>query len=408
MLNRLKRPKFFCGVDIGASSVKAALVHVRDEHNLDLLGVFEVPAKGFKDASVNDLTELADCIQLVVKGVSQKCAVNVTSVHLGIDGECLQVRRSSAVLPLVDTGTKVISRSDVRKVNHQARLLGTGLEEEVLHDVPQFYKVDDANVATNPIGLFGRKLESHLLLFLVNANRLRNMVKAVHQAGYEVGRVSLSAWAASVVGLEEALKRQGCVLVDIGSNLTTVLFFKNNILGDVQSVPWGGQYLTQSLAERLNLAADLAEDIKRTHAVASVAVPAAGGDILVKRDKGYLPVRREAVCEAVNWEVENLLTHLETVIHSSPLFHDLNGGVVVVGGGALLPGLMERIEARLRMPVRMGTTKGLNNAALFSSAIGLAQLGYMNNLQQTVDFKTPGEVKHKLIERVRELCQEYF
>jgi len=401
------RVKYFCGLDLGVFGIKACLVKAQDEQNLDLLGVREARSTGFKDASVSDLTELAESVERLVNGLCRKSGVKAPVVHLGISGECLHVRRSSAVVPLVDSGTKVISRADVRKVDHQARLLGTGLDEEAVHYFPQFYKVDDANMAINAVGLYGRKLESNLLLVLANTNRLRNMIKAVHQAGFEVGRVSSSSFAASGVALTPQLKNQGCVLVDIGANMTSVLFFKNGILGDIQSIPWGGHYLTQGLAERLSLSMDLAEDIKKTHAVAS-ANAVQSGEILVKREKDYLPIRREAVCEAVNWEVENLLTHLETVIKGSPLFHEINSGIVMVGGGSLLSGLMERIEARLSMPVSMGATKGLNNAALFAGSIGLAQMAYAQNLKETIDLKTPGDWKNKIFERVQELCQEYF
>ena len=408
MLKTMARTKYFCGLDIGVYSIKACLVKAADEQNLDLLGVLEIPTIGFKDASVSDLTELADGISRAVNGVCQKFSVKVSSVHLGISSEALNVRRSSAVIPLVDSGTKVINRSDIKKVDHQAKLLGTGLEEEAIHYIPLSYRVDDVHIATNPFGLYGRKLESNLLLLLINSNRLRNIVKSIHQAGFEVANVSLSSFAASSVAIDDGLKNQGCVLVDIGANMTTVLFFKDGMLGDIQSIPWGGHYLTQSLAERLSLAIDLAEDIKKAHAVASNQTVPETGEILIKREKDYLPIRKEAVCAAVNWEVENLLTHLETVIQGSPLFHEINGGVVMVGGGSLLPGLMERIEGRLKMPVSLGVTKGLNHAALFAGAIGLAQKSLERNLQDTVDFKTPLDIKNKIFDRVRELCQEYF
>ena len=409
-----RRSAYFCGLDLGVHGVKASLINARDEQNLDLLGVFEARSTGFKSGSVSDLSELADCVSRAVNGACQKCTVKVQTVHLGISSQCVDLRRSCAVVPLVDAGAKVIGRGDIKKVDHQAKLLGTGLEEDIIHDFPQAYKVDDVNAANNPIGLYGRKLESNMLLLLANTNRLRNLVKSVHQAGFEVGRVSLSSFAASHVALDTALKNQGCILIDIGADMTSALFFKNGALGDIQFLPWGGHYLTQSLAERLGLAVDLAEDIKKTHAVAFAgavkenAGPGSSGEILIKREKDYLPIRRAAVCEAVNWEVENLLAHVETVVKGSPLFHDINSGVVIVGGGALLPGLMERIEARLNMPVAMGAAKGLNNAALFAGAIGLAQMSYVKSARESFDLKTPGDWKNRIVDRARELCQEYF
>ncbi len=408
MFKKVVQAKYFCGVDIGVSCVKAALVKAQDEKNMDLLGVAEIPSTGFKDASVSDLSELAECIARAVRAVTVKNRVHISTIHLGMSAEYLTVRHSSAVMPLIDTGSKVISRADIKKVDGQARLLGTALDEEIVHDFPQSYKVDDVNVASNPLGLYGRKIESNLLLLLVNANRMRNLIKAVHQAGFEVSKVSLSSYAASLISVEETLRNQGCVLVDIGSNTTTVLFFKSGILGDIQSIPWGGNYLTQSLAERLGIASDLAEDIKKVHAVATSNASKETGEILVKRERGFLPIRKEAVCEAVNWEVENLLTHLEAVIKGSPLFYEINSGVVMIGGGALMPGLMERIEGRLKMPVSLGVTKGLNQAALYAGAIGLAQMSYQKSRKETLDLRMPLDMKNKVVERVKELCQEYF
>ena len=408
MLKQVRRLKYFCGIDIGVTKIKAALIKVVDQDHLDLLGVFEVPTAGLMNASVSDLTELAESIRRAVDGVCVKNRIKVNSVHVGLSAEYFTIRHASAVIPLIDTGSKVITRGDVKKVDAQAKLLGTGLEEEIVHDFPQHYKVDDANVATNPLGLWGRKLESNLLILLVNANRLRNVIKAVHQAGFEVDRVSLSCYAASMIAIEEGMRNQGCVCVDIGTHTTTVLFYRAGVLCDMLSIPWGGHYITQSLAERLGVALDLAEDLKKVHATVTGQANKDPGEILIKREKGYMPIRREQVVESVNWEVENFLTHLEAVIKGSPLFYDINGGVVMVGGASLLPGLMERIEHRLKMPVSLGNTKGLSQAALFMAAIGLGQLSYMKNKKETVDMGLPMEMKHRFVERFKELCQEYF
>jgi len=404
------QPQYFCGLDLGTHTMKASIVCAKDEENLDLLGVYETRATGFKEASISDITELAECIQRTVQGVMQKTGIKIHAVQLGVSGSFLSTRRTSAVIPLIDTGTKVISKFDLRKVDGQAKLLGVNLEEEIIHDFPQWYKIDDINTSINPTGLIGRKIESSLLLLTANSLRVRNLTKAVHQAGFEVNSVAFSGYAASDVAIDSADKENGCALVDIGANITSLIFFKNGIVGDVQFIPWGGNYVTQSIAERLSLTIDLAEEIKKTHAVASRANPKEmTGEILVKREKGYLPIRRESVCEAVNWEIENFLTHLETVVKGSFLYHHLNKGLVMVGGGSLLPGAIERIEERINTPVRMGAaTPGLNNAAVYAASIGLGRMHYLKKKQEAIGIKTPLNFKDKIVNSVKELCQEYF
>ncbi len=410
MFKKNEQLQYFCGLDLGTHTMKASIVRAKDEDNLDLLGVFETRATGFKEASISDITELADCIQRTVQGVMRKTGIKVHAVQMGVSGSFLTTRRSSAVIPLIDSGTKVISKFDLRKVVAQAKLLGVSLEEEIIHDFPQWYKVDDINTSINPAGLIGRKIETNLLLLTANGLRVRNLTKAVHQAGFEVNSVAFCGYAASEVAVDKADKALGCALVDIGANITSVIFFKDGIVGDVQFIPWGGNYVTQAIAERLSLTVDLAEEIKKTHAVASRTNPTeVAGEILVKRDKGYIPIRRESVIEAVNWEMENFLTHMETVVKGSHLYHQLNKGIVMVGGGSLLPGAIERIEERVNMAVRMGAaTPGLNNASVYAASIGLGRMHYLKKKEETIGIKTPLNFKDKIVSSVKELCQEYF
>ncbi len=407
MFKRFARWTHFCGLDLGYGSIKASLLRCKDEQNLDLLGVYETPALGLRDHAVSDLTELSETVRRAIDGVASKAMVKVERVYLGIGGELLTSRRSNALIPLIDTGTKVISAADVRKVIHQANLLGLGLEEEIIHDIPQYYKVDDINQALNPIGLLGRKLEVHTLLLAASGSRVRNITKAVHQAGFDVESVSFSSLCAADVVLEASQKQRGVVLMDVGSNMTNVLFFHEGHLADVQFIPWGGQYVTQSLSERLSLTTDLAEEIKKTHAVASQNNNS--GEILIKREKGYMPVSRSAVCDAVNWEIENFLVHVETVIKGSVLYHQMTDGIVMAGAGGLLPGLMERIEGRTNLTVRMGVaTKGLNNSSIFASSIGLAHRGMSRHNSRIIDLKSAAATKQKIWQRLNDLAQEYF
>jgi cell division protein FtsA len=410
MFKKMGPSQYFCGLDIGSHIMKASIVRAKDENNLDLLGVFETRVSGFNEASISDITVLSECIQRAVQGVMRKTGIRINAVQLGIGGSYLTSRRSSALIPLVESGTKVISKFDLRKVEAQAKLLGVNLDEVIIHDFPQWYKVDDVNTSLNPMGLIGRKIESSLLILTANGLRMRNLTKAVHQAGFEVNSVAFSGYAASDVAVDKVDKTLGCALVDIGANITSVIFFKDGIVGDVQFIPWGGNFVTQSIAERLSLTVDIAEEIKKTHAVASRTYPKeVTGEILVKREKGFIPVRRESVCEAVNWEIENFLTHLETVVKGSHLYHQLNKGIVMAGGGSLLPGVIERIEEQINTTVRMGAaTPGLNNSAVYAASIGLGRINYLKRKEEAFGIKTPLSFKNKIVNSVKELCQEYF
>jgi len=134
----------------------------------------------------------------------------------------------------LNRGSKIISGRDVKKLNKHARLIGIKVEEELLHDLPQCYQVDDVSQAMNPLGLYGRKLGVRSLLVLTNVNRFRNIIKAINQAGFEVANFYFSSYASAGISLTDADRQDGAALVDIGSKITSVLVFHEGILNDLR------------------------------------------------------------------------------------------------------------------------------------------------------------------------------
>jgi cell division protein FtsA len=412
MLPRMTKEKIYCGLDIGSQRIKAAMIRARSLDDLELLGVYEMPTAGFKQSSVQDLGEFSECIFRTVTGLTRKIGVNLQTVQLGVGGDLVASRRSHTVIPLVDRGSKVIVNNDVKRINRQAQLLGIKMEEEVLHDFPQYYKVDDVNTALNPIGLYGRKLEVGLLLILSEISRMNNIIKAVNQAGFEAANLFFNSFAAASVTLNAKMKNEGCVFVDLGAASSNVLIFKDGLLKHLARLSWGGERLTRSIAKTLNLSFDLAEDIKKSYATVLNADDGPDEEILVKKEDGYMPVKKNLIFEAIDPEIQGLITELTGIIQKSGVGDQLNAGIIMVGGTSLLTGLIERIESGTHFPVSMGkisvSGRTIGSAALFASAIGLASEGFSEEYKRKILSNGRGTRVRGLVDKIKDLYQEYF
>lgn len=408
------RERYYCGLDIGSQRIKAGILKIKDIHTMELIGVYERKTEGLKNASVSDLGELSECIHGTVHTLMKKTGIKLKEVQLGVGGELVDIRESRAVIPLIDRGSKIITATDIKKVNRQAHLLGLNVEEEVLHDLPQYYLVDDVDVALNPHGLYGRRLGIHSFMIIVNVNRIRNMMRAVHQAGYDVAHVFFSSYAASEIALNDQERLEGCILIDIGSQSTRLLIFKEGHLKYFRKISSGGDACTHRIAQQLNLPFDLAEEIKKSYASVLSTEQDHAEEILVKRENAYVPIQRGSIYQAIEPEIESFLEGLQTVIHESGLSEHMNRGVVMIGGGSLLSGMMERISQRTSHAVRLGkiniaAKRSLGNAALFSPVVGLARSGFKKSFKYTFSSHNnhPRWGGH-MIQRVKELYQEYF
>ena len=413
MLSKMMSEKYYCGIDIGTQNIKAGILKIKDPTDMELIGAYEHQCYGFKDNAVSDLTEFSECIHHTIQELTKKSGIKFRQVQIGLGGAMIETRQSNTVIPLIDRGNKVITRRDIKKLNNNARLLGVKIEEEILHDLPQYYKVDDVNSALNPIGLYGRKLGVHSLMIIVNGNRIRNITKAVHQAGYDVANVFFSSYATSKVILSDIEKKDGCILVDIGSQYTSVLVFLDGILQFLEKINIGGNNFTQNIADQINLPFDLAEEIKKSYAMASSFDEHQEEEILVKRGDTYIPIKRGVICVAIKPEVEELVDRIEMAVVRSGLKNRINSGMTIIGGGSLLPGFIEKIGQAMNMPVKLGQVnlplcKNLKHTALFSSVVGLAQSGFKKTLRYSISSNGHSHWSKHFANRVKDLYQEYF
>ncbi|MFH0753157.1 MAG: cell division protein FtsA [Candidatus Omnitrophota bacterium] len=404
--------QFYCGLDIGTDKIKASLSRVVDAYTLELLAVSDADTRGLALASINDISEFSSCVSAAVNGVMRKTKIKVSDIYMGIGGEFIEIRQSRALIPLVERGNKIVTNRDLAQARQQARMLGVKLDEEVVCDMVQQFKVDDVNVALNPAGLYGRKLEVETLLVLANITRLRNLTKGVQQAGFEVDDVFFNASAAADLMLDKRQRQEGCVFIDLGAGSTLMLVYKEGLLKYFRRIPVGAEAMTRRLAMDINVPFALAEDIKKSYGRVldgiSPMIPSAE-EILIKKEQGFMPVKRDALIMSMEPDVKVIVENLREVVTASNYEGQLKAGVVVVGGGALLAGLMERIENDMHMPVVVGRNiPGLNSAAIYCVSTGLAEMGYKNTVRYKLDVQKPKDWLGRMKAKAEELSNEYF
>ena len=218
---------------------------------------------------------------------------------------------------------------------------------------------------------------------------------------------------ASEVLFSEADRKEGCVLVDIGSKLTSILFFKDGVFKFLGKIILGGDNFTSSIASQLNLTFDLAEEIKKSYAGALSTDEQLKEEILVKREQNYVPIKREVIYQSIESEVIHLIEGIKRIVEQPLGAREIKRGIVMIGGGSLLTGLIERIGQEMNLSVRLGkinisSQKNLCNAAVFASSVGSAFFGYARTLRFSYNLQEQLNWRKLLANRIKELYEEYF
>ena len=407
------KQKYFCGLDIGTQYLKVGIIKVCDASTFELVESSIYKTKGFHSQGVSELEELVESINHAVGSLAKKTKIKVKELHVGIGGGLINVRNTDTAIPLTEKGNKVIAHRDIKKIHTHAQLLSVQMEEKILHSIAQNYSIDDAGISLNPGGLYARKLGLNSLMLLANVNSLNNITQAVTQAGYDVTNIFFNSYAASEVVLNRSQMNKGVCVIDIGASGVNVLIFKEGHLCYFDRILCGGDYFTASIAQELSFSFDLSEDIKKSYASVSDVETYNNEEVLVKKDQAYVPIKRGEIDGAVERSTKEFIEKIQESLEISGLRNEIDGGITVIGGGAFLPGLIERLERDMNLPTRLGVINlkgsyGSHETALFASAIGVAQHGFNNTLDFVGACEEHTQWVKRIFQRAGELYEEYF
>ncbi|MCX5697799.1 MAG: cell division protein FtsA [Candidatus Omnitrophica bacterium] len=415
---------YICALDIGTSKISAVLAQTKARH---ISGIFfdTLAVKGVKRGVIVDPIELVNAITGLLGNLKQKSGIAVKHLYTNISGAEIVTKHSRAIIPLAERGNKVISHADINRANEQARILGSSLEEEIIHEIPSSYTIDSKCNIINPLGLYSHRLEVDLYLVCGKLSSLQSLNRVINQAGYEIKDLFFSGIATSeiVFPRSDVLNRGVNVLCDIGGDVTEIVVFEDGMLKDIKILPSGGMDLTLQLAQELKIPLELAEDIKRSHgSVGDFSQIKEDKEILVKKNNLYRPIKQKAVSEILTQKTHSLCQVLKGSLEEIVPLTRVNN-FVAVGRTITLDGFLEIMENNFSIPIKPGRINHPDITALIThqeafargkyldylTALGILCLALRKTRPQVLSDSPPApNLLAKTINKVKEVYQEYF
>jgi len=365
-------------LDIGTTKV-CTLIAQKSSNTIEILGVGSHPSHGLKKGSVVNIEKTVQSIRSSIDEAKLMAGIDILeSASVGIAGNHIYCFNSSGVVPVKN---REITQSDVDRVVEAAKAVLIPSDREVIHVIPQEFKVDNTSGIKNPIGMCGSRLEVNVHIVTGKSPLIHNLVKCVELAGLRANSVILQPIASSRSVLTQEEKDLGVVLIDIGGGTTDVAVWKDGSLIHSQIIPLGGNHFTNDLAVALKIPHNEAERIKLSHG--SVVENANSNDtyLTVQGLSGTKPreVSLVFISEILAARAEELLKVVKDIIQDKNLQDHITGGYVLTGGGALVRRLPEMAEYILEKPVKLGFPQsfgGMTSAMQhpkFSTVLGLLQ-----------------------------------
>ncbi len=371
------------GVDIGTTKVCAIVAAAEPNGRVTVLGVGTAESDGLNRGVVVNIDRTVASVQKAVREAENVAGVKVQRVIVGIAGDHISSHQSRGVITVSNRNGEV-SQADVNRLLEDTKQVVMPSDREILHVIPQEFIVDGQDGVFDPVGMCGVRLEAnvHIISGLVSA--VRNIYRCIEKAGYQVADIVLEPLASSYAVLHPDEKEVGVALIDIGGGTTDIAVFEEQTIRHTAVIAIAGNKVTDDIRRGLGVMRDQAEKLKCQFGVAladmadeheAITIPGIGG----RPDK---EVGRSVLAQIVQPRMEEILEFAAIEIKRSGYARQLSAGIVLTGGGALIPGTAELasdilgVEARVGRPI--GLTGGLVdevNDPKFATAVGLVLYG---------------------------------
>ena len=410
----MKAEGFVAGLDLGSTRTCAIIGQITGDvraSGVKVLGVGVSRETGVRRGVVRDIEETTRSIVDAMRDAERMAGVQEQGLYCGIAGEHIQVRTSDGLASV--TGEEIV-RADVERVNEVATAISLGPDRDLLHSIPQEYKVDTQDGISDPVGMTGLRLEVQMYLVSVQTAAAQNLRKSVQRAGYRVQQLVLEPLASSLAVLTQEERELGCALVDLGGGSTGAAIFKDGKVQHVASLPYAGSHLTSDIVHGLSVTQVDADRLKEKWGVAytplvdpdeSISLPSTPG-------QGVRQAKRELLAHIIHQRLDEILGLVQDEIEKRGFAGNLPAGIVVTGGGAHLPGIVELAREAFATPARVGMPhlgiSGLVDsvqAPRYAVPVGLVSFAAHEALQRAADTES---AVGRLISPVKRWLQDFF
>ncbi len=343
-------------LDLGSTKVTAVVAEVGGDARspvAKILGVAVERSTGIRRGVVRDIEESTRAIAKAMKDAQRMAGVEVGTVYCGIAGEHVAGRSSHGMVSV--TGDE-IRTSDVARVNDMASNVSFGRDHELMHAIPQDYLIDQQAGINEPIGMTGSRLEAEVYLVTVLSSAMQNLRRCVERAGYHVGEFVLEPLAASLAVLTPDERELGCVIVELGGGSTNVAIFHNGKIRHTASVRWAGGHVTSDIVQGLQVTQHDAERLQERYGAAyEPLVPESDiVDLPSTPAQGARNAPRRVLAHIMHMRLQEIFEYALDEVTSAGFHQRLSAGVVLTGGVALTPGIVELARDVFAMPARIG------------------------------------------------------
>ncbi len=398
------------GIDIGTSKVSLIIGEVNNFNQVEILCSTNQTCNGIKKGRIVDEGEVAQAISRVIADAEVDTSLKINSAYVTIHGKYVTIVQNSIIKEVKDRYSGITVK-DVSSAIMQAKDIDVPEGMSIIDVVAEKFIMDDGKVVSDPIGNFSANFTLKAQVVLADKDYIRQLVGIFKKVDLEIdGLVPITLAERNLV-LDTHELNDNIMILDVGAGNTDIGIFEGSEFIYTNTIPVGGDNITNDIALVLNISHEEADKLKKQYGLAMRSFIDNDNEILLttcKSEQTSKTIRSSELIEIIEARIEEMFSLINRDITMQGIKSRINNVVLTGQGITNISKSDVAGKVVLNIPVKISTGRGISTVrpgyrTVYALVRYIASRQFAKNVSSNIDTTTEKSTIFKdILERVKD------
>ncbi len=399
------------GIDIGTSKVCTVVGEVNNFGQIEIICNTSYKCNGLKKGKIINEEDISLSIAKTIKDAEDETNLKINSAYVTIPGKYITIVQNSITKEVKDKYAGISVR-DVQNAIMQVKDIEIPESKTLIDIVPDKITLENGTVVTDPVGNLSSSFTISAQVILADKDFVRQLNSVFKKAGLEIDGIVPITLAERNLILDNNELHDNVMLLDIGAGNTDIGVFEGSSFIYTNSIPLGGDNITNDIALVLNISEEEADKLKRQYGLALKSFIDNDNDIILntsKDDNKNRIIKSSELIEIIEARIEEIFAIINKDITNQGIKQKINN-VILTGQGIININKSDVAgKINLNIPVKISTGRAISTVkAAYRTSYALVRYIAARPFAKTVSSSIDTQSDENFFKTIMERIKEFF
>jgi len=399
------------GVDIGTSKVSTVVGEVNNFNQIEIICMTKAKCSGIKKGKIINDDEVAMAIAKTINDAEEEANLRINSAYVTIPGKYVTIVQNSVIKEIKDKFAGI----SVRDIN-SALMLVKDIElpenKTIIDIVPENFILEDGQTVSDPIGSFSGSFTLNAEVIIADKDYVKQLQQIFKKADLEIDGIIPNTLAQRNLILDNNELNDNIMILDIGAGNTDIGIFDGSRFLYTNTIPLGGDTITNDIALVLDISVEEAEKLKKQYGLALKSFIDNDNDVILNTCNGISKtktIKSSNLIEIIEARIEEIFALVNRDIISQGIKAKINNVVLTGQGITNISKSDVAGKIALNIPVKMSTGRLISTVKpSFRTAYSLVRYIAARPFAKSVSSNIDTVLEENIFKAILEKVKEFF